>query len=121
MKKDIHPKYQNCVVKCACGNSFTTRSTAKEILVEVCSACHPTYTGKQKMVDTTGRVDRFKKMADKKKTIQEGLKKTKVKKDKTKNKEEVKKESKKSKETKEAKDDKPKSKDKKEEKDKKEN
>ncbi len=118
MKKDIHPQYQNCVVKCACGNSFTTRSTLKEILVEVCSACHPTYTGKQKMVDTTGRVDRFKKMADKKKTIQEKLKKTKVKKDKTKNKKEDKKQSNKNKEIKEAKNDKPKLK---EEKDKKEN
>jgi len=75
MKKDIHPLYQDCVVKCACGNSFVTRSTMKEILVEVCFACHPVYTGKQKIIDSTGRVDRFKKMMDKKDAIQKELKK----------------------------------------------
>ena len=75
MKKDIHPQYQDCAVKCACGNSFTAKSTLKEILVEVCSACHPMYTGKQKIIDSTGRVDRFKKMVSKKETIQEELKK----------------------------------------------
>ncbi|MEA1937318.1 MAG: 50S ribosomal protein L31 [Patescibacteria group bacterium] len=67
MKKDIHPKYDKCVVKCVCGNSFETRSTLSEINVEVCGVCHPAYTGKQKIVDSTGRVDRFKKMFDQKK------------------------------------------------------
>ncbi len=75
MKKDIHPQYQDCVVKCACGNSFVSKSTMKEILVEVCSACHPVYTGKQKIIDSTGRVDRFKKMVSRKDTIQRELKK----------------------------------------------
>ena len=59
MKKDIHPKYDEAKVTCACGNSFTTRSTAPKINVEICSACHPFYTGKQKFVDSEGRVDRF--------------------------------------------------------------
>ena len=67
MKKDIHPKYGKCVVKCVCGNVFETRATIPEINVEVCSVCHPAYTGKQKIVDSTGRVDRFKKMLGKKK------------------------------------------------------
>lgn len=62
MKADIHPKYQECNVKCVCGNTFVTKSTLKEINVEICGACHPVYTGKQKIVDSTGRVDRFKKM-----------------------------------------------------------
>jgi len=66
MKKDIHPKYQECTVKCICGNTFTTKSTLSEINIEVCGACHPVYTGKQKVVDSTGRVDRFKKMLEKK-------------------------------------------------------
>jgi large subunit ribosomal protein L31 len=66
MKKDIHPKYQECTVKCVCGNTFTTKSTLTEINIEVCGACHPVYTGKQKVVDSTGRVDRFKKMMGKK-------------------------------------------------------
>ena len=59
MKKDIHPDYHECVVTCGCGNTFTTRSTRKKINVEICSACHPFYTGKQKFVDTAGRVERF--------------------------------------------------------------
>ena len=67
MKKDIHPKYNKCAVKCVCGNTFQTRSVVPEINVEVCSACHPVYTGKKKIVDSTGRVDRFKKMIDQKK------------------------------------------------------
>lgn len=67
MKKDIHPKYDKCSVKCVCGNAFETRSTLSEISVEVCGVCHPAYTGKQKIVDSTGRVDRFKKMSDQKK------------------------------------------------------
>lgn len=61
MKEGIHPKYDAATVNCACGNSFETRSTADSIRVEVCSKCHPFYTGKQKLVDTGGRVDRFKK------------------------------------------------------------
>ena len=67
MKKDIHPKYGKCIVKCVCGNVFETRSTVSEINVEICGICHPVYTGKQKIVDSTGRVDRFKKMLDQKK------------------------------------------------------
>lgn len=61
MKEGIHPKYEEATVTCACGNVFQTRSTKKEIRVEVCSKCHPFYTGKQKLVDTGGRVDRFNK------------------------------------------------------------
>ena len=68
MKKDIHPKYyKNAKVICACGNSFTIGSTVPEIHVEICSACHPFYTGKQKLVDDRGRVERFEKMMKKKK------------------------------------------------------
>lgn len=60
MKEDIHPNYQEITVTCSCGNSFTTRSTlAKSLHIEVCSACHPFYTGKQKIVDTAGRVEKF--------------------------------------------------------------
>uniref|UniRef100_S0DDA2 Large ribosomal subunit protein bL31 n=1 Tax=termite gut metagenome TaxID=433724 RepID=S0DDA2_9ZZZZ len=61
MREGIHPKYDKAVVNCACGNSFETRSTKPEIRVEVCNKCHPFYTGKQKLVDSGGRVDRFKK------------------------------------------------------------
>ncbi len=61
MKKDIHPEYFECTVTCSCGNTFKTRSTKKEIRVEICSKCHPFYTGKQKLVDSGGRVERFKK------------------------------------------------------------
>ena len=61
MKEGIHPNYQVTTVKCACGNEFQTGSTKKDIKVEICSKCHPFYTGKQKLVDTGGRVDRFKK------------------------------------------------------------
>jgi large subunit ribosomal protein L31 len=60
MKQDIHPKYQAVTVSCACGNSWETRSTADSIHVEICSACHPYFTGKQKLVDTAGRVERFR-------------------------------------------------------------
>lgn len=60
MKKDIHPEYHKALVHCACGNEFETGSTFKEIKVEICSQCHPFYTGKQKLVDTAGRVERFK-------------------------------------------------------------
>ncbi len=61
MKEGIHPKYQHTTITCACGNVIETGSTKKDIKVEVCSKCHPFYTGKQKMVDTGGRVSRFKK------------------------------------------------------------
>ncbi len=61
MKEGIHPMYNEVMVKCACGNNFQTRSTRKEIFTEICSACHPFFTGKQKLVDTAGRVERFKK------------------------------------------------------------
>ncbi len=59
MKTGIHPEYMDCSVTCACGETFTTRSTKPEIRVEICSKCHPFFTGKQKIVDTEGRVDRF--------------------------------------------------------------
>jgi large subunit ribosomal protein L31 len=61
MKKDTHPKYEMTTITCACGSVIETRSTARDIKVEICSVCHPFYTGKQKLVDTTGRVERFKK------------------------------------------------------------
>ena len=61
MKEKIHPKYDNVTVKCGCGNSFETRSTAKEIHAEICSMCHPFYTGKQKFIDTAGGIERFQK------------------------------------------------------------
>ncbi|NTU69303.1 50S ribosomal protein L31 [bacterium] len=60
MKKDIHPKYGKTTVKCACGATFETGSTQPEIQVEICSSCHPFFTGTQKLVDTAGRVDKFK-------------------------------------------------------------
>ncbi len=61
MKKGIHPKYVDTTIVCACGNTVHTRSTKESIHVEICSQCHPFYTGKQKLVDSAGRVDRFKK------------------------------------------------------------
>jgi len=60
MKKGIHPKYIDCAVRCACGNSFQTRATVPELKVDICNECHPFYTGKQKFVDTAGRVQRFR-------------------------------------------------------------
>lgn len=59
MKTDIHPKYGECTVRCSCGNTFTTRSTKSELRVDICNACHPFYTGNQKLIDTGGRVQRF--------------------------------------------------------------
>jgi len=59
MKKDIHPAYEMTKITCACGNVIETRSTAKDINVEICSSCHPFFTGKQKLVDTAGRIERF--------------------------------------------------------------
>lgn len=62
MKADIHPDYQEITVTCSCGNSFKTRSThGKDLHLEVCSACHPFYTGQQKILDTAGRVDKFRR------------------------------------------------------------
>jgi len=62
MKPDIHPEYKSITVHCSCGNTFETKSTlGKDLQVEVCSACHPFYTGKQKIVDTAGRVDKFRR------------------------------------------------------------
>ncbi|MHB8512381.1 MAG: 50S ribosomal protein L31 [Actinomycetota bacterium] len=61
MKTGIHPEYVECIVRCSCGNSFTTRSVRSELHVELCSQCHPFYTGKQKLVDTGGRVEKFQK------------------------------------------------------------
>lgn len=59
MKENIHPAYQDCSVSCVCGNKFMTRSVLKEIKTEICSACHPFFTGKQKIMDTAGRIERF--------------------------------------------------------------
>ncbi len=61
MKPGIHPVYEEVTIHCACGNSWVTRSTKKEISVEICSQCHPFYTGKQKLIDTAGRVERFQR------------------------------------------------------------
>lgn len=61
MKKKIHPEYKECQVTCACGNTFKTRSTQDEIRVEICSQCHPFFTGKQKFVDSAGRVEKFQR------------------------------------------------------------
>lgn len=65
MKQGIHPEYTAAVIVCACGNRIDTMSTSKETHVEICSVCHPFYTGKQRLVDTAGRVDRFKKKYEK--------------------------------------------------------
>ena len=61
MKPSIHPKYQEVAVRCACGNTFTTRSTKPELHLDICNACHPFFTGRQKLIDTEGRVERFTK------------------------------------------------------------
>jgi large subunit ribosomal protein L31 len=61
LKEGIHPKYYETKIKCACGNVIETRSTVKDIHVEICSSCHPYFTGKQKLVDTAGRVERFRR------------------------------------------------------------
>ena len=65
MKEKIHPEYKKAIVTCACGNTFETRSTVGDIRVEVCSSCHPFFSGVQKFVDTDGRVEKFKKRAGK--------------------------------------------------------
>jgi len=80
MKKDIHPKYyKNAKVICACGNEFTTGSTVQEIKTELCSACHPFYTGKQKLVDTARRVEKFQAKVDAQKQVAKVRKGKKVK------------------------------------------
>ena len=61
MKTDIHPDYVLATVRCSCGNEFVTRSTKEDLHVEICSACHPFYTGKQKLIDSGGRVERFQR------------------------------------------------------------
>ncbi len=61
MRPKIHPKYHNVEVRCACGATFKTRSTKKEMRLEICNSCHPFYTGKQKLVDTAGMVERFER------------------------------------------------------------
>jgi large subunit ribosomal protein L31 len=66
MKASIHPNYVDCSVRCGCGNEFQTRATVKELKIEICSVCHPFYTGNQKFVDAAGRVDRFKRKFAKK-------------------------------------------------------
>ena len=76
MKKDLHPQYHQSTVTCVCGNSFKVGSTLKKINVEICSMCHPFYTGKQKLVDTAGMVDKFKDRMKKAKTMQDTALKT---------------------------------------------
>ncbi|HDS02319.1 MAG TPA: 50S ribosomal protein L31 [Firmicutes bacterium] len=66
MKKELHPEMHEVAIKCACGNEFTTLSTKKDIKVEICSQCHPFFTGQQKIMDTAGRVDKFNKRYGKK-------------------------------------------------------
>lgn len=81
MKKDTHPEYNaKAKVTCVCGNSFTTGSTLKELKIEICSNCHPFYTGKQKIMDTAGRVDRFKRLTEQQAEIAKTRKGKKVKK-----------------------------------------
>ena len=75
MKTEIHPKYREAHVRCTCGNEFTTRSVEREIHVEICSNCHPFYTGKQKILDTGGRVARFEKRFGKAASAKPGDKK----------------------------------------------
>ena len=67
MKKEIHPEYKTSMVSCACGSVFQTRSTKGDIRIDICSNCHPFFTGKQKFIDTAGRVERFRKKFGKKK------------------------------------------------------
>ena len=66
MKEGIHPEYHEVEVRCACGNTFTTRSTKDELLLEICNACHPFYTGTQKLIDTAGMVEKFERRYGKK-------------------------------------------------------
>ena len=80
MKTDIHPAYATATVKCACGNTFETRSTQAEIHTDICSACHPFFTGKQKLIDTAGRVEKFKARRTKASEAPKTVKKVRVKK-----------------------------------------
>lgn len=73
MKADIHPKYVEAEVRCACGNSFKTRSTRPVIILGICNACHPFYTGQQKFVDTAGRVDKFQQRLARTQAVQAEL------------------------------------------------
>lgn len=85
MKKDLHPKYyEDIKVTCACGNVFQGGSTKPELHVEICSACHPFYTGKEKLIDTAGRVERFRKMDSQKQDVagKKAAKKERIKKNK---------------------------------------
>lgn len=66
MKKDIHPQYMECKVHCACGSTTITKATVPEMRLDICSACHPFYTGKQKLVDTAGRIEKFQRRFSKK-------------------------------------------------------
>ncbi len=68
MKQGIHPKYEKVQVKCACGNEFETSSTKEKLNIDICNACHPFYTGKQKLLDTAGRVEKFNKKYNRKST-----------------------------------------------------
>jgi large subunit ribosomal protein L31 len=77
MKTGIHPEYVECQVHCSCGNEFTTRSTVSSLRVELCSECHPFFTGKQKLVDTGGRVERFNRRLAKSTPAKKGAKSTK--------------------------------------------
>ncbi len=80
MKKDIHPQYNtNATITCSCGATFKTGATKEELSIESCSQCHPAYTGKKKIVDSTGRVDRFKKLAEKSKKTKDTRKDVKTK------------------------------------------
>ena len=83
MKEGIHPKYQEVEARCACGNTFKTRSTKPELHLEICSACHPFFTGRQKLIDTEGRVERFTKKfgaqtSEQRKTVEKAARAAKV-------------------------------------------
>ena len=83
MKEGIHPKYAEVEVRCACGNTFKTRSTKSELHLEICAACHPFFTGRQKLIDTEGRVERFNKKfglqtSEQRKTAEKAAKATKA-------------------------------------------
>lgn len=77
MKKKIHPKYVPCVITCACGNKIETRSTVEKISVDLCSKCHPFFTGRQKIVDSAGRVEKFIRKYAKKRVVKPRKKKEK--------------------------------------------
>ena len=76
MKTDIHPNYTEATVTCVCGNTFTTRSTVGDIKLEICSECHPFFTGRQKVIDTAGRIDKFNQRFEKSKTMKAAKKKS---------------------------------------------